>query len=366
MNGWISDQNFKTVVEPIISDIFPIFETENYCHFNGSDTRERVTQTNIFPYSAVVNLIMKWGNEYSSCSGIVIRPSWALTAGHCIYDTDTDAWADDVIVIPALDGTTKPYGQTYATNLISFNGWTSSHSYDWDMGWIKLASPIGSTVGTISMKVYSDSALTGSLNTAGYPYDYNDGTWMAADYRSIYSVSSQLVCSELSTCSGQSGSGAWFYLKSGERYITSIISGSGGTICGNHARLTRISQGKYDTICDDVPCVCVCTSGSCCDGCSYLSSTEICNNNQDLEYGCEGNICGTNARKRVQVQYCSGSSSSCNGLKEWQSWQVIEKCNSNQICKKDGSTNAKCETCSDGCEYGMCKVAGGGCSISKI
>jgi len=336
-------------------DQLPISYSENTCHFNGSDTRELISPTNYFPFSAVVKLRMRYGGSWFGCSGIVIAPSWVLTAGHCIYDTDTDDWADEVIVIPALDGTTEPYGQTYKMSLHSFNGWVISHSYDWDMGWIELASPIGDTVGTIPMKVYSDSTLLGGiLNTAGYPYDYNNATWMAYDAREIQIVSSQLICSELSTCSGQSGSGAWFHFVSGNRFVTGIHSGYGDITCLGYTRQTRISQGKYDAICSDVPCTCECASGLCCDGCNYKSSSEICNSVLNSEYRCEGSSCGSVAQKRTQVQYCSGSSDNCDGSTEWLSWNNVATCTTDQLCQTDRTSYANCSICTYGCKNGQC------------
>lgn len=74
-------------------------------------------------------------------------------------------------------------------------------------------------------------------------------------------------------------------------------------------------------------CSCSCTSGSCCNGCSYRSTSYVCNNNAGSETGCN---CysgpESDTYRRDSKQYCSGSSTSCAGSIAWNPWQLFQDC----------------------------------------
>jgi V8-like Glu-specific endopeptidase len=79
------------------------------------------------------------GGDYS-CSGAVVQAqnrSVVWTAGHCVYNTQTDEWADDVVFIPAYSSNRRgqrPYGTWVATNLWSHVEWTNFGNYEVDVG----------------------------------------------------------------------------------------------------------------------------------------------------------------------------------------------------------------------------------------
>ena len=88
---------------------------------------------------------------------------------------------------------------------------------------------------------------------------------------------------------------------------------------------------------------CACTSGACCDGCNYKTSSVRCNNHVSFEYYCkDGTICGDEVWGRVREQYCSGSSSACDGALLWSTGSFVKKCASTEACS--GSPNAVCST----------------------
>jgi hypothetical protein len=95
-----------------------------------------------------------------------------------------------------------------------------------------------------------------------------------------------------------------------------------------------------------------CGSGICCDlsTCNYKSSSNICANNVQTDYGCPW---GTSPGNDVGVQhadrYCSGTSSSCSGSLQWDSWTVQDNCNSNEMCIDNNPIcqNVQCSLDSD-------------------
>lgn len=65
----------------------------------GDDMRERVSDVNVLPYSAVWRLrIIVNGIPYRG-TGYMVKPGVMLTAGHNIYDHDTKRFADKVYAI---------------------------------------------------------------------------------------------------------------------------------------------------------------------------------------------------------------------------------------------------------------------------
>jgi hypothetical protein len=94
---------------------------------------------------------------------------------------------------------------------------------------------------------------------------------------------------------------------------------------------------------DCVP-VCECTSGPCCDGCNYRSSTYVCDTWTETDYGCPwGTDCGDDVgvRTRTNKRYCSGTSASCNGTVSygsWSSWSVADNCSSDEKCADNDPT----------------------------
>lgn len=81
---------------------------------------------------------------------------------------------------------------------------------------------------------------------------------------------------------------------------------------------------------------CQCASGVCCDGCNYLSSSTVCD--QWYNYQCQGPNPGQDAQQALMQQYCSGSSSICNGSVQQGSWQTYDNCSSSEVCQMSGGT----------------------------
>ena len=104
-----------------------------------------------------------------------------------------------------------------------------------------------------------------------------------------------------------------------------------------------------------------CTSGACCDGCNYRSSSYKCNSSPNAtQYQCTAwDNCGGQAQRRRQYQYCTGYSSSCGTSNlQWESWYTLYTCSSNQPCYASSST-AYCKSACTGaseCTMGECET----------
>ncbi|HKV08489.1 MAG TPA: trypsin-like serine protease [Thermoanaerobaculia bacterium] len=139
-----------------------------------------------YPWSAAVKLFMKFRDTGGTlrgyqCSGTLIDPRHVVTAGHCVYaheDTDNGwsfyDWAEEIIVVPAYDNGSRPYGDAYAVELHSWTGWTDDEDFDDDYGLIDLERPVGALAGWLGYGWSSNCGFyTGNtFRHMGYPAEW--------------------------------------------------------------------------------------------------------------------------------------------------------------------------------------------------
>ena len=71
------------------------------------------------------------------CSGTVVtaqNQSTVWTAGHCIYDTDTNQFASFLLFVPAYNQGLKPFGEWAARTVAASQGWTQFGDQRDDVG----------------------------------------------------------------------------------------------------------------------------------------------------------------------------------------------------------------------------------------
>ncbi|MEW5908981.1 MAG: trypsin-like serine protease, partial [Thermodesulfobacteriota bacterium] len=137
-----------------------------------------VGNTQDYPWRVKVKLFQEYpnGGKYV-CSGTMIQPAYAITAGHCINDGSGGAWAKSVTVVPGYRDDWAPYGSAYATNLLSFSPWVYDGNFNYDIGVIALDRAIGATVGWHGFGYTTDRSfyLNNVFNNAGYPAEAKYG-----------------------------------------------------------------------------------------------------------------------------------------------------------------------------------------------
>ena len=173
----------------------------------GTDDRQPVMNTTVFPYSAVVFIVATYANGSSYVgSGTMISPDAVLTAGHVIFDPHLKQWPQTVTVYPAINGTIAPFGHTTASKLLALAGWTENLSSKHDLGIIRLTEPLGVKTGWFGLT--SEIDPTQKLYTAGYPTDKPRQTmWQTTG--TIKSMTEANIYYDLDTYPGQSGSGVY-------------------------------------------------------------------------------------------------------------------------------------------------------------
>lgn len=201
----------------------------------GRDTRERVTNTALYPYRAI-------GRIELGCTGTLIGPRHVLTAGHCIYNTRTDRWYSSIKFSPGQNASQRPYGKLDWTHAITVKGWVVDHLRNYDVAMIVLGEDVGTRSGWLGFG-FAQNLPADEVNVNGYPGDKPTGTlWHSACpiglerlFRLYY------VCD---TFGGNSGSGVYRFLRAtGERTIWGIHAYGVDSTGMNGA--TRIRRATY-------------------------------------------------------------------------------------------------------------------------
>lgn len=131
-----------------------------------------------------------------------------------------------------------------------------------------------------------------------------------------------------------------------------------GTVCARSTNGNACTVGGYPGTCTSGVCIksCDCTTGVCCDGCDYRSTSYLCNDNYQTEYGCPwGTSAGYDVGIRYRDQYCSGTSESCTGSSYWESWTAYDNCDLCEYCTVgDPSCNIYCLGTDTSCGCSSC------------
>jgi len=162
----------------------------------------------------------------------------------------------------------------------------------------------------------------------GYDYDYQcEGTQCGDDAEERSRTTTQYCDGESSSCEGSISYGSW----SSWYDIES---------CSLDSEKCETDNSTYARCYDDSECGtdCDCTSGVCCDGCYYRSSSYVCDDEYDVDYECRyGTDCGDDVWRKTKRRYCSGSSSSCSGSVSGWIWDSSrwDNCNSSETCSNN-------------------------------
>jgi glutamyl endopeptidase len=156
----------------------------------GTDTRSKVADTQSLPFSAIAEI--DYGRE-GGCTSTLISRNAALTAGHCVFDTDTNKYQAISRIAPGRyrsgSSTIEPAGTWEVDYSTTFSQWRGKGSMNYDIAVLTLKPRIvannkdqcdylypGDAVGYVGIARPSvgDSRLNGARIT-GYPADRADG-----------------------------------------------------------------------------------------------------------------------------------------------------------------------------------------------
>lgn len=122
----------------------------------GTDDRSYVTDTTVFPYSAVAQVDFDIFFGAGGCTATMISRNVALTAGHCVFVEGN--WKYVPWIAPGRNLATsgfvvEPYGLWAADTLITLTEWTTQETIEHDMAVITLV-PIQADPGNECADLY--------------------------------------------------------------------------------------------------------------------------------------------------------------------------------------------------------------------
>lgn len=220
-----------------------------------------------YPWRVNCKIYMTFASGYYVGSGILIDSMHVLTAGHCVHDViNGGTWATSIVVVPAYDNGSRPYGDANAVQLHSWTGWTVDANFDHDIGVIDLDRPIGALTGWHGYGWNDNpSFYTGTtFNNAGYPAEspYNGqdmyywyGTFDFTEYL-LGAWYGEEVGINRRAYGGQSGSGA-YVIDGSNRIVYAVVSNT-VKVSGGPTKFPRITSSKFghirdNFIADDTP-----------------------------------------------------------------------------------------------------------------
>ncbi|MCG5055365.1 MAG: hypothetical protein KA712_20565 [Myxococcales bacterium] len=196
----------------------------------NQDDRVPVPDVYQYPWRAIcaLRITSRSGKQYVG-TGWLGAPNLVVTAGHCVYLHADGGWAEEIIVLPALNGADAPrFGAVKARRFRTVDGWINGKAAGSDYGGILLDEPIGDRLGYFSLGALGDDQLKRSwANISGYPADIGSARQQYFHARLLVEVNESRLFYDIDTFSGQSGSPVWFTASDGRRIAVGIhTSGS--------------------------------------------------------------------------------------------------------------------------------------------
>jgi glutamyl endopeptidase len=217
----------------------------------GADDRERVTNTGVFPYSAMCYLDMEFADGAYRGSGCLVTPYMVLTCGHNVFSKSAGQWAKSVRIVPGQrqysDGgdVEWPWGSTWAQWLHSNTRYTEGGGWEYDYAALHFDTPFWGQATYMPVEFDTTFGADDFINMSGYPGEAHGAStysqWFAGG--SVLSVVDGLLSHTMDSFGGSSGSAMYYYVPPSIRRIVGVhnfgsaTSNGGAHLCAANAKL---------------------------------------------------------------------------------------------------------------------------------
>ena len=136
--------------------------------------------------SVIGKLYIRKGTSTYVCSGSVIASfngDTLLTAGHCVWDSDKQTWASDLMFVPAYSDGSEPYGPWVWRTVAAMQGWTQNQDFNYDVAVVLVATTrerehIQDLTGSLGMT--RNLPQEAHTDAYGYPLNIHRGEELAS------------------------------------------------------------------------------------------------------------------------------------------------------------------------------------------
>ncbi len=196
----------------------------------GTDDRRIVSNTTTFPWSAIGQVQLDFGDpEVYVGTGVMIGRYLALTCGHVAADPSLGT-PTRILFVAGQTSYVNPYGQAKAVRVIPSPQWLASEDDGYDMAILVLDRPLGDQTGYFQIAVQPEAFFDAlPVESAGYPTDLG-GADMYTVSGTTAGMEGNVLFHDLDTEPGQSGSPIWY-----------------GDAAKGEARLVGLDEGSYVT-----------------------------------------------------------------------------------------------------------------------
>jgi V8-like Glu-specific endopeptidase len=133
-----------------------------------------VKKSNVYPYRAVGQVEVAYGDKKYYCTGVLIGPATVATAAACLWGAENNpVWTDHVAFYPAINGE-APYQPVEWAGAFIQQGFvdasstaTSDGPLPYAIGLVTLAQPIGDQLGYFGFQTDVNKSYKGNVITYG-------------------------------------------------------------------------------------------------------------------------------------------------------------------------------------------------------
>ncbi|MBK5233560.1 MAG: hypothetical protein JJE13_11335 [Thermoleophilia bacterium] len=188
------------------------------------------------------------GDNRYQCSGTLVSSrngNVVYTAGHCVWDVETQQWVRNFVFIPGYSNGTSPFEAYVATTLSAPNGYTSAGNFSYDIGMATVDGDPQADLGGSRQIAFNLDPYRRKYTLYGYPAEpdppYDGQTLVGCDSQVALRDAGIPQTMGVTPCDMRQGTSGGGWITDGN-YLNSVTS---YTYCETNSSLCELLWGPY-------------------------------------------------------------------------------------------------------------------------